>query len=132
MKEVENMKNELGAELKKYHKKLEIKALQSFFETMFRRGIDLFKVDRVIITCTSRQYEENVKIEAIKIDAFKEELLMKEEKFFLWEEVEFIESLHNYRGVIEKGLGSKIDFKEEKTEDFEMLYTWEIDCTGIK
>ena len=118
--------------LKKYRKKLEIEALQSFFETMFRRGIDLFKVDRVIITCTSRQYEENVKIEAIKIDAFKEELLMKEEKFFLWEEVEFVESLHNYREVIEKGLGSKINFREEKTEDFEMLYTWEIDCTGIK
>ena len=118
--------------LKKYRKKLEIKAVQSFFETMFRRGIDLFKVDRVIITCTSRQYEENVKIEAIKIDAFKVELLMKEEKFFLWEEVEFIESLHNYKEVIEKGLGSKIDFREEKTEDFEMLYTWEIDCTGIK
>ena len=119
-------------EMKKYRKKLEIKAIQSFFETMFRRGIDLFKVDRVVITCTSRQYEENVKIEAIKIDAFKEELLMKKEKFFLWEEVEFIESLHNYKGVIEKGLGSRIDFKEEKTEDFEMLYTWERDCTGIK
>ena len=43
-----------------------------------------------------------------------------------------MESLHNYKEVIEKGLGSKIDFKEEKTEDFEMLYTWEIDCTGIK
>jgi DNA-binding transcriptional LysR family regulator len=58
--------------------------------------------------------------------------LMKKEKFFLWEEVEFIEGLHNYKEVIEKGLGAKIDFKEEKTEDFEMLYTWEIDCTGIK
>ncbi len=117
--------NELGLELKKYRKKLEIKALQSFFDVMLRRDIDLFKYDKLVVTCIIDGWGRGIKIET-----FKREKQTRELELYFHEDSELIQILYDYKEVIEKGLGAKIDFKEERNK--ETIYTWEIDCTGIK
>ena len=116
-------------DLKEYNEFLTKRPVGVFFERMEERGIDIFKVDEVVVTYDDGFWEE-VKIKAYKGKDTVYEIWTNREK-----EWDLIKTLRCFRDRLENGLGTKITkhVKEEKglifTKD---IITWTIDCTNIK
>ena len=124
-------------DFKEYNEFLTKRPIEVFFERMEERGIDIFKVDEVVITYDNG-FWENVKIKAYKDKDVVYEVCTDSEK-----EWELIKTLQCFRNRLENDLGTKITqhVKREKdaafTKDKGIIFTkdiviWTIDCTNIK
>ena len=124
-------------DLKEYNEFLTKRPIEVFFERMEKRGIDIFKVDKVLIAYDNG-FWENVKIKAYKDKEAVYEVCTDSEK-----EWELIKTLQRFRDRLEIDLGTKITqhVKREKGVTFAKdkgiiftkdIITWTIDCTNIK
>lgn len=118
-------------DLKEYNESLSKKATRVFLNSMEKRNVNLFKVDKVVVVFDSRYFtSKEVVIEKYIGKKLLDKMVTTKER-----EHELIKKLYHYENEIENEIGVKIerDVKELKGVFFtNYIVTWTIDCTDIK